>query len=445
MGDIDVGNQQNGLNADTSYGALHGTVLVPPGGVLPQGLPLTRNILAGQGGFLSRYAAIPGLGAFANGDQFQMINAQGTQASSTGGSWTVGVNQGQPTQNPWLNSPAGTLNTANLLAPTMLARTGARLVLCSSINGGTAVKVGDFVVKGATVGTPSIYPGLLSIGGATATTGITVGQVIATPIYTQIVAGVGPGSGLVVTTNNSTGFATTIPLVLNPGQANQETVTPTAFTAASPAVSTLTISGTQGAASVVAQITFNIAGYQGSTGLTGPTGTNTTTFTVSIPIPNGTTATNTALLVQQALLATGFCFGAPQSSLGIGAGAFVQNGASAGSPISGPLIYITNSGSGVLVFSAANPGAWANTLLTYTVTVINGTTQTWNTNATGSATAVAFASGVSPTFTATLQNAHAVGEPVIGLANISQNTLVSIPGTAGMINCGMCYVDFTAL
>jgi uncharacterized membrane protein len=79
------------------------------------------------------------------------------------------------------------------------------------------------------------------------------------------------------------------------------------------------------------------------------------------------------------------------------------------------------------------------------VTVINGTTQTWNTNATGSATAVAFASGVSPTFTATLQNAHAVGEPVIGLANISQNTLVSIPGTAGMINCGMCYVDFTAL
>ena len=64
MGDIDVGNQQNGLNADTSYGALHGTVLVPPGGVLPQGLPLTRNILAGQGGFLSIFATIASFVAF---------------------------------------------------------------------------------------------------------------------------------------------------------------------------------------------------------------------------------------------------------------------------------------------------------------------------------------------------------------------------------------------
>jgi hypothetical protein len=189
------------------------------------------------------------------------------------------------------------------------------------------------------------------------------------------------------------------------------------------------------------QITFNIAGYQGSAGLTGPTGTLTTTYTVSIPIPNGTNLQTTTNLILAALQNTGFCFGAPQNILGIGAGAFVQNGTSAGSPISGPLIYAWSTASGTIQFSAANPGAWANTLLTYTVTVLNGTTQTYNTAVAGSATPVAFTGGVNGTFTATFQNAHNVGEPVIGLANTSQSVIVPAPGTAGMLNVGLCYVD----
>jgi hypothetical protein len=207
-----------------------------------------------------------------------------------------------------------------------------------------------------------------------------------------------------------------------------------------PATSTLTIAGTAGSASTV-QITFNIAGYQGSAGLTGPTGTLTTTFTVSIPIPNGTILQTTTNLIVAALQATGFCFGAPQSLLGIGAGAFTQNGTGAGSPITGPLIYVYSTASGTIYFSAANPGVWANTLLTYTVTVLNGTTQTYNTNVAGSATAVAFSGGVNGTFTSTLQNVHVAGEPVIGIANTAAAVLIPDPGTAGMLNVGLCYVD----
>lgn len=444
MGLIDVGNQQNGLNADTSFAALNGTVVVPPGGYLPIGMPLTRNLLAAQGNYLSRFAALPGLGSFANGDTFVSLTNSGAVLATTGASWAVGAYIGQPIANPWLNAPAGTLNTATMLAPSYLARSGLRPVLAGVLNGGTTVKVGDFVAKGATIGTTAIHPFLLSIGGATATTGITVGQIAATPIWTQIVTPGAAGVSAVTTVNNTNGVTTALALTINPGGANQETVTPTAVTAASPGLAVLTIAGTAGANSTV-QITFNIAGYQGSTGLTGPTGTLTTTFTVSIPIPNGTLLQATTNLVLAALQATGFCYGAPQSVLGIGAGPFTQNGTNAGSPGGGPLIYANSTASGTINFSAANPGAWANTLLTYTVTVPGGVTQTYNTSATGSATPVAFTGGVNGTFTATFANTHSIGENVIGIANTSQSVIIPAPGTAGMVNVGLVYVDMVAM
>jgi hypothetical protein len=443
MGLADVGNQQTGLNADTSFVALNGTVAVPPGGYLPVGMPVTRNLLLAQGSYLSKFAALPGLSAFANGDEFVQLPASGAVLATTGASWTTGVYLGQPQVNPWLNTPAGTLNTAQAFVQAILARTGLRPVLAGVANGGTTVKVGDFLAKGATIGTTALYPFLLSLGGATATAGITVGQVAATPIWTQIVTAGAAGVSAATTVNNTNGITTALPLIINPGGANQETVTPTAVTAASPGLAVLTIAGTAGSASTV-QITFNIAGYQGSTGLTGPTGTNTTIFTVSIPIPNGTILQTTTNLVLAALQATGFCFGAPQSLLGIGAGPFTQNGANAGSPGGGPLIYAWSSASGTINFSAANPGAWANTLLTYTVTVVGGTTQTYNTAVAGSATPVAFTGGVNGTFTATLQNAHSPGEPVIGLANTSQSVLIPAPGTAGMLNVGLVLADLIA-
>lgn len=440
MGLADVGNQQNGLNADTSYLALNGTVLIPPGGYLPVGMPLTRNLLAGQGNYLSRFAGLPSFSQFANGDEFVSLTQSGAVLASTGASYTVSTYVGQPVVNPWLNSPSGTLNTSSAFQLSMLGRTGLRPILCGVANGGTTVKVGDFVAKGATIGTTALYPFLLSLGGATATAGITVGQVVATPIYTQLTAAVGPGATLVCGVNSTNGMATTLPLTINPGGPNQETVTPTAVTAAGPGLAVLTIVGTAGAASTV-QLTFNISGYQGSTGLTGPTGTNTTIFTISIPIPNGTNLQNTTNLILAALLSTGFVYGAPQSLLGIGAGPFIQNGTSVGSPGGGPLFYAWSTASGTINFSTANPGAWSTSLLTYTVTVPGGVTQTYNTNATGSATAVGFTGGVNGTFTATLQNAHVAGEPVIGLANTSQAVLVPAPGTAGMLNVGLCYVD----
>lgn len=440
MGLVDVGNQQNGLNADTSYAALNGTVSVPPGGYLPVGMPLTRNLLVGQGNYLSRFAALPGLGAFANGDQFVSLTNSGAVLATTGASNVVGAYIGQPTSNPWLNGPAGTLNTSTLLAPSYLARTGVRPVLAGMIHSGTTVKVGDFLVKGATIGTTALYPMLLSGTGAAYTSGIAVGQVVATPIWTQMVTASTAGVSGVSTVNGTNGITTATPLTINPGGANQETVTPTAVTSAVPATSTLTIVGTAGSASTV-QITFNIAGYQGSAGLTGPTGTLATTYTLSIPIPNGTILQTTTNIIVAALQASGFCYGAPQSILGIGAGPYTQNGANAGSPIGGPLIYVYSSASGTILFSAANPGAWANTLLTYTVTVLNGTTQTYNTAVAGSATAVAFASGVNGTFTSTLQNPHSAGENIIGIANTSQAVLIPDPGTAGMVNVGLVYCD----
>ncbi len=444
MGLADVGNLQSGLNADTSYVALNASILVPPGGYLPIGMPVTRSLLAAQGNYLGyKYAGLQPFSYLANGDEFVSLPQSGAVLATTGASWTIGTYIGQPQVNPWLNYPAGTLNTTPVTPPGYVGRTGVRPVLAGVANGGTTVKVGDFLVKGATIGTTALYPFLLSVGGAAATFGITVAQVIATPIYTQLVAGAGPGSGIVLSVNNTHGITTSLPLTINPGGANQETVTPSAVTAAGPGLGTLTIVGVQGAAAVV-QLTFNITGYQGSTGLTGPTGTNTTIFTVSIPIASGTTLANTTNLILAALQATGFVFGAPQNILAIGAGPFAQNGASAGAPAGGPLFYAWSNAAGTIFFSAANPGAWANSLVTYTVTVLNGTTQTYNGAAGGSATAVSFSGGVSGTITATLQNAHVAGEPIIGLANTSQSVLVPAPGTAGMLNVGLVMADFIA-
>jgi hypothetical protein len=441
MGLIDVGNNQNGLNADTSYVALNATVNVPPGGSLPIGLPLSRNLLTYGGNYLSKIASVSGFSAYAFGDSFTTLPLSGAVASTTGASSTVGVYTGQPVSNPWLNPAAQTLNTSPLLSPATLARTGLRPVLCGLTNGGTTVKVGDFVRSTATVGTTSLYPFLLSQGGTSIAAGVTVGQVAATPIWTSVTANVGPGAAQVATVLNTNGITTTTPLTINVGQSNQETVTPTAVTATAPGLSTLTIVGTAGSASTV-QITFNLAGYQGSTGVA-PTGTATTTFTVSITIPNGSTLAQTTNIIVGALLATGFCFGAPQNINGIGSGSCTQTSAAgtAGNPASGPLVYVWSSAAGTIYFSAVNPGAWANSLLTYTVTVLNGTTQTYNGAVAGSATPVAFTGGVNGTFTATFQNAHVAGEPVYGIQNTSQGVIIPAPGTAGMLNCGLVYVD----
>jgi len=439
VGLTDVGNNQNGLNADTSYMALNATIQIPPGGYLPVGLPLTRNLVSAQGNYLSKYATVNGFSNLANGDEFVTLPIGGAVGATAGASFACGAYIGQPQINPWLNGPAGTLNTASSFVAGYVARTGLRPMLVGLTNAGVTVKVGDFVAKAATAGTTALYPFALSLGPTTATAGITVGQIAATPIETQVVAAVGPGAGAIITVNNTNGMTTTVPLTINPGQANQETVTPTAVTSTAPGLAVLTIVGVAGAAST-AQITFNLAGYQGSTGVA-PTGTLTTTFTVSVPIPNGTTLANTTNLILTALLNTGFVFGAPQNILGIGAGPFIQNGASAGSPGGGPLIYAWSSASGTINFSAANPGAWANTLLTYTVTVPGGVTQTFNTSATGSATPVAFTGGVNGTVTATLQNAHFAGETVIGISNTAGNVIIPAPGTAGMLNCGLVYVD----
>jgi hypothetical protein len=441
MGLADVGNNQNGLNADTSYVALNGTVTVPPGGYLPVGYPLARNLLSLGGSYLSKLASLTGFQNFAGGDAFVSLPLSGTTGGTVGSTGqSIGVYVGQPVSNPWLNPAAQTLNTSQLLQPGLIGRTGLRPVLVGLTNGGTTVKVGDFIARGATIGVASLYPFLLSQGPSTATGGLTVGQVAATPIWTSVTAGFSAGAQT-VTVLNTNGMTTATPLTLNAGQANQETVTPSAVVAAAPGISTLTIVGTAGSASTV-QITFTLAGYQGSTGVA-PTGTATTTFTVSIAIPSGSTLAQTTNLIVAALNATGFCFGAPQNINGIGAGSCTQTSTSgtAGNPASGPLIYCWSSAAGTIYFSAANPGAWANSLLTYTVTVLNGTTQTYNGAVAGSATAVAFTGGVNGSFTATFQNAHVAGEPVYGIANASGGVIVPAPGTAGMLSVGLVYVD----
>lgn len=450
MGLADVGNQQNGLNADTSYSSLNGTVTVPPGGNLPVGYPLARSITAVQGNYLARFASSAGVPAsYASGDTFVSLPLSGPQSGATlttgAGSYSGGVYVGQPIQNPWTNSPAGTLNVSPFFALSMLARSGMRLALCGAANGGTAVKVGDFVGKGPTVGTTSLQNYLISSGPGTLVNGNTYGQVCATPIWTTLAAGLtAPGTSQAVQVWNTNGITTATPLIINPGQANQESVTPTAVTVTAPAVSPLTVVGTAASASIV-QITFNVNGYQGSAGLTGPTGTLTTTFTLFVAIPNGSSATIAAQLIVSAVNASGFGFGAPQNILNIGAGGFINSGTGAGTPTSGPLVYASNN-AGVITFSAAMPGAWANTLMTVTTTVTGGTTQTIGGAVGGSATPVAFASGVNGTVTATFANAHVIGENIIGYNNVISTsdvgaTIIPVPATAGMQNAGLCYVD----
>ena len=449
MGQVDVGNIQTGLNADTSYAALGGTILVPVGGYLPIGYPVARNITAAQGNYLSRYAALPGFASFAGGDDYVSLPLSGFQTGATittGAAIFGGLYQGQPTSNPWLNSPAGTLSTTPAFVEAIVAKSGLRLALVGALNAGTAVKVGDFVSKGPTLGTTSLTNFLLSSGPSTWVSGNTVGQVVASPFWTTISAGLtAPGTSQVASVWNTNGITTATPVTINPGGSNQETVTPSAVTVTAPAIAALTVAGTAGSASTV-QLTFNVSGYQGSAGLTGPTGTATTTFTLLIPIVNGATATIAAQTIVSAINASGFAFGAPQNVLGIGAGSFSQTN---GTPASGPLVYASNA-AGVITLSAAMPGTWANTLLTYTITVLTGTTQTFNGNVAGTATAVAFASGVAGTITATFQNAHVTGEPIVGYNNIINSsdvgaTIIPIPGTAGMQNVGLVYVDMEAM
>ena len=83
MGQVDVGNNQTGLNADTSFAALNGTILVPVGGYLPVGYPVARNITALQGNYLSKYASLPGLSQFAGGDDFVSLPLSGFQSGAT--------------------------------------------------------------------------------------------------------------------------------------------------------------------------------------------------------------------------------------------------------------------------------------------------------------------------------------------------------------------------
>lgn len=436
----DIGNLQDGLNADCSGLTLNGQVTVPPGGILPIGYPVARNLLALQSGYLSQFASVPGLGGFANGDQQVSIAQSGVQGATTGSGNAGGVWVGPPTANPWLTYPAQTLNTSPFNASGLIARMGLVKCFVGAANGGTSVKVGDYVGKGPTLGTTSAYPFLTSSGGTSRVAGNTYGQVVATPIWTTLASAVAAGSANSVYVFNTNGMTTAVtPLTINPGGANAETVVPSAVSATAPAIAALTISGTAGSASIV-QITFNLAGYAGSASGSGPSGTGTTTFSLIVPIPNGSTATAAAGLILAALLNSGFTYGMPPNILGVGAGQFVQSGAAAGASTTGPLLFATQS-AGVLTFSAAMPGAWANSLLTYTVTVIGGTTQTYNTNVGGSATAVAFASGASGFFTATFQNSHVIGEPVIGFNTTSQGVIIPVPGTAGMLNTGLALVD----
>jgi hypothetical protein len=317
-------------------------------------------------------------------------------------------------------------------------------VLVGAANGGVSVKVGDYVAKNIATNVygPAIAPYLISSGPTIAgiIAGTTYGMVCASPIETTLNGGVTAGSGVVATVFNTDSMTTTTTLTLNPGGQNQESVVPTAVSQDAPAVSTLTIAGTAGSASIV-QITFNVAGYQGSTGLVGPLGTATTTFTLIVNIPSGSTATVAAGLILTALQNSGFAFGASQNILNIGSGTFANAGTLAGSPATGPLVYVITTSAGVLVFSAAQPGTWANTNLTYTVTVLNGTTQTFNTSVTGSATAVAFASGANGTFTATFQNNHVTGEYVVGYNTTLGGVVCAVPGTAGMQSVALAYVD----
>jgi hypothetical protein len=422
----DIGNNQSGLAADTSGLTLNGVIQVPPGGILPSaGFPVSRNLVAQQGGYLSQFASIPGLGSYASGDQFVPNN-------SPLAGYASGIVVGPPAKNGFLIDGGTLLNTANKAAEVIIARKGLTLALVGAANGGTAIAVGSTVGKSAVSGA-SAAP-FLQYQGAAAV-GSTAGLVASFPIFTALTTAVGPGSTLAASVWNTTGISTVGTLIINPGGANQETVSPSAVSAQAPAVAALAISGTAGSASTV-QLTFNLAGYNGSTGVS-PSGTATTTFTVSVPIPSGSTATVAGNLITAALLATGFTFGAPQNIFGINSGTFSQT---TGAPASGPLFYVTNS-AGTLTFSAAMPGAWANTLLSYTVTVLNGTTQTYNTAVAGSATPVQFSGGATGTFTATFQNAHVAGEFVVGLCNILGTTVIPVPGTSGMQNVGLAYVD----
>ena len=309
------------------------------------------------------------------------------------------------------------------------------------IHSGTTVKVGDLLAKGPTIGTTVALSDICSrLAPTTYTAGIPFGQVVATPIWTQIVTPGAAGVSAVTTVNQTERHHDHDAVDVQSGGANQETQTPTAVTAAIPATSTLTIVGTAGSASTV-QITFNIAGYQGSAGLTGPTGTLTTHL-------HGQHSDSERYQPSEH---------DEHHSRSLAGHRVLLRCAAVHSRHRGRIVHAerrerrftyqrtvdlcVSSASGTILFSAANPGAWANTLLTYTVTVLNGTTQTYNTNVAGSATAVAFASGVNGTVTVTLQNAHSIGENVIGIANTAGAIIIPDPGTAGMVSMGLVYCD----
>ena len=210
---------------------------------------------------------------------------------------------------------------------------------------------------------------------------------------------------------DATGFTTSQALIINPGAANAETVTPTAVTLGQAAVGTITYTSSATGAGT-ATIVITLAGYPGSP--------------ISIPVAIGSTNT-----VTQSATATALAINSAAVALGIAPNVYGGGGAlrARASPRRGR--WSTRPRTGVCSIVASYPGTWGNS-----ITLAASTTATTQTVA-----AVNPSGGTANSFTATFANAHAANEPVLAQITGNGNTLVAVPTVTNAIATSLVMVD----
>jgi hypothetical protein len=400
----DIGNLQDGLAADSSTNYVTGHVSVPPGGLLTPGLPLVRNVTSLSGNWAGRWASLPGLSALASGDTYVQID--GPNGGNGSGVW-----RGPAFLNPWLNTD-GTSNTKTVQKLGTIQSSGVCPTLVGAIQGGSTVTIGGLVGKPAALGNGTANAQGPYLTTQAATNGLYYGVVIASPLQTSLSQAVAATGSQASGCWDETGFLTTQPLIINPGGANQETVTPTAVTLGQGATVTVTFTTTATGGVTTFRVTV-AAGYQG---------VYSATNLFQVTISNGTnTVTQAAKALADAINASGYGFGGPSNIVGSG-GIFnlaTPGAQTGGSPANGPIFYAT-SAAGVVTLSAAYPGTWANG-----VTVTCTTTDGAQTVATGNSGVMA--SGTDNAFTAPFLNTHVANEPVIAICQTLAQVLVTVP------------------
>lgn len=414
-----VGTVTTGPGADSYREGAPGIVAtIPASGVLNQGTPVRRNYLVIQGQNPAAYAYSginPSLGL--NGGD-QVVNC-----TSTAGGALYGVFDGPTVTN--FAQPTAAAVATSLVTP-YITRVGVVPALVGCASGGTAVTVGALVginalqaASGGVAIGQAAGAGFLTVITAPATTlGSVAGTVVGTPIVTALASAVTAGTSVAFNPLSTVGMnvgSTGPALIINPGGANQETVTPSSVAVGIFSEVTVGFANASAGASNMIVIIGNAS--TGAIPLI-PGGI----IGVTVACTTATTGSNFAASVATALNTAFAVYGeAPSNVPGVGG---IR-----------PFGLVTAATSNMSI-TAAVPSPLYNAVA---VSVGTGTSTMTYPSSLG-ATSV----GAYPVCYGTFANNHVSGEPIVGTVITSGATLCPVPQPGG-VNIALAMVDLSFL